>query len=790
MTLDGEKKYIYWFNELKKENVKEAGGKGANLGEMLNAGFPVPPGFVVSAQAYYDFLEESKIRDEILEILSNLNVDDSNALEKASNEIQVIIKSAVMPEKIKEEIKFAYESLGAGGPERYRILSAKALDILKIKRELPFVAVRSSATAEDLPSASFAGQQITLLNVKGVDEVINAVQECWASLFTPRAIFYRTKNNFDHTKVLIAVVVQKMINSEKSGVAFSCNPATSELDKIVIEAGFGLGESIVSGEVNPDLYVVDKNTLQILSVEVKKQDVMRTRDPVTGKTIKVNVHEKKSIMQKLSNEEIVELAKIIKKIDEHYKFPQDIEWAIEEGRIYIVQSRPVTTLKKVEEKASMKIEKELILTGLGASPGIASGIVKILSGPEELDKIKEGDVLVTRMTNPDYVPAMKRASAIITDEGGMTCHAAIVSREMGIPCIVGTGKATTILKEGEGVTVDGKEGKVYRGIIEIEKKEIKPIEVVGKIETATKIYMNLGVPEKIDDYKDLPFEGIGLMRIEFIIASYVGEHPNYLLEIGQEQKYIDKLAEGIAKVASAINPRPVVVRFSDFKTNEYRSLKGGEKYEPQEDNPMIGWRGVSRYISPEFEKAFRLECKAIKKVRDEMNLKNVWVMLPFVRTTWEVERCLEIMKSEGLERKEDFKVWLMAEVPSIVFLADEFSKFCDGFSIGSNDLTQLIMGADRDSAILGKMEYFDERNEAVKRAISSLIEKAHANNRTVSICGQAPSVYPEFCEFLIRAGIDSISVNPDVVIQTRTLVSEVEKKFLQELKYKINVNKF
>lgn len=789
--MDGEKKYIYWFNELKKENVKEAGGKGANLGEMLNAGFPIPPGFVVSAQAYYDFLEESKIRDEIFEILSSLNVDDSNALEKASNEIQVIIKSAVMPEKIKEEIKFAYESLGAGGPERYRVLSAKALDILKIKRELPFVAVRSSATAEDLPSASFAGQQITLLNVKGVDEVINAVQECWASLFTPRAIFYRTKNNFDHTKVLIAVVVQKMINSEKSGVAFSCNPATSELDKIVIEAGFGLGESIVSGEVNPDLYIIDKNTLQILSVEVKKQDVMRTRDSVTGKTIKINVHEKKSTVQKLSNEEIVELAKIIKKIDEHYKFPQDIEWAIEEGRIYIVQSRPVTTLKKVEEKASMKIDKELILTGLGASPGIASGIVKILSGPEELDKIKEGDVLVTRMTNPDYVPAMKRASAIITDEGGMTCHAAIVSREMGIPCIVGTGKATTMLKEGEGVTVDGKEGKVYRGIIEIEKKEIKPIEVVGKIETATKIYMNLGVPEKIDDYKDLPFEGIGLMRIEFIIASYVGEHPNYLLEIGQEQKYIDKLAEGVAKVASAINPRPVVVRFSDFKTNEYRSLKGGEKYEPQEDNPMIGWRGVSRYVSPEFEKAFRLECKAIKKVRDEMNLKNVWIMLPFVRTTWEVERCLEIMRSEGLERKEDFKVWLMAEVPSIVFLADEFSKLCDGFSIGSNDLTQLIMGADRDSAILGKMEYFDERNEAVKRAISSLIEKAHANNKTVSICGQAPSVYPEFCEFLIRAGIDSISVNPDVVIQTRSLVSEVEKKFLQELKYKLNVvNKF
>ncbi|MCW1296383.1 MAG: phosphoenolpyruvate synthase [Candidatus Parvarchaeota archaeon] len=789
MVLDS--KYIYWFNELRKENVKEAGGKGANLGEMLNAGFPIPPGFVVSAQAYYDFLQESGIKDEIYEILSKLDVNDSKALQKASDDIQTIIKTALMPEKIREEIKFAYESLGFGGPERYRILSAKALNILKIGKEFPFVAVRSSATAEDLPSASFAGQQITLLNVRGADEVVNAVQECWASLFTPRAIFYRVQNKFDHMKVLIAVVVQKMVNSEKSGVAFSCNPATSELDKIVIEAGFGLGESIVSGEINPDLYIVDKNTLQIISKEVKTQEIMRTRDPVTGKTVKIEVNEKKKNVQKLSDEEIVALARVIKKIDEHYQFPQDIEWAIEEGRIYIVQSRPVTTLKKVEEKVSMeKIEKELILTGLGASPGIASGIVKILSGPEELDKVKEGDVLVTRMTNPDYVPAMRRASAIVTDEGGMTCHAAIVSREMGIPCVVGTGNATQVLKEGEGITVDGKEGKVYRGMIEI-KKEEKPIPIIThEIKTATKIYMNLGVPEKIDDYKDLPFEGIGLMRIEFIIASYIGEHPNYLLEIGQEQKYIDRLAEGIAKVASAINPRPVVVRFSDFKTNEYRSLKGGEKYEPQEDNPMIGWRGVSRYISPEFEKAFRLECKAIKKVRDEMNLKNVWVMLPFVRTLWEVEKCLEIMKSEGLERKEDFQVWLMAEVPSIIFMADEFSKLCDAFSIGSNDLTQLIMGADRDSAILGKMEYFDERNEAVKRAISILIEKAHANNRTVSICGQAPSVYPEFCEFLIRAGIDSISVNPDVVVQTRELVAEAERKFLRELKYKYKNNSF
>ncbi|HDN91054.1 MAG TPA: phosphoenolpyruvate synthase, partial [Candidatus Aenigmarchaeota archaeon] len=726
-----EEKYIVWNREVGKDDVRIAGGKGANLGELMRAGLPVPNFFIVTAKAYRDFLEKTGLKKEITKILEGLNVDDTKALQDAASKIQDLIKEAPMPEEIKKEIVEAYRALGAGGPERYKALSIKALDILKMSREIPFVAVRSSATAEDLPSASFAGQQATFLNVHGETQVVEAVQKCWASLFTARAIFYRAKHGFEHMKVEIAVIVQKMVNSEKSGVAFSCDPVTGDLDKIVIEAGFGLGEAIVSGEINPDLYVVDKKTFKILKKEIKEQRILKTRDPYSGRNVTLAVPPEKVRAQKLSDKEIVELAKVVKSIEDYYKFPQDIEWAIEEGRIFIVQTRPVTTIEKVRKVEEKKIgEEELkgkeILKGLPASPGFASGIVKIVHDPSELNKVKEGDILVTKMTNPDYVPAMRRAAAIVTDEGGLTCHAAIVSRELGIPCIVGTGNATQVLHEGEVITVDARKGVVYKGLLEAPERKAAlaaptiSLEEAKKLKTKTKIYMNLGVPEKIDDYKELPFDGIGLMRVEFIIASYIGEHPNYLLEIGQEQKYVDKLAEGIAKVAKAIEPRPVVVRFSDFKTNEYRELKGGEKYEPHEANPMIGWRGVSRYISPEFEQAFRLECKAIKKVREEMGLKNVWVMLPFVRTTSEVEKCMKILEEEGLKRSEDFKVWLMAEVPSIIFLADEFSKLCDGFSIGSNDLTQLILGADRDSGLLGRMGYFDERNPAVLRAMKYL----------------------------------------------------------------------
>jgi len=482
----------------------------------------------------------------------------------------------------------------------------------------------------------------------------------------------------------------------------------------------------------------------------------------------------------------------------------DIEWAIDKDidppdNIFIVQARHETVwskqlkegkLEKAETVTETEGSGKVLVRGLPASPGVATGVARVILNPRspEAQQFKEGDILVTKMTDPDWVPLMKKAAAIVTDEGGMTSHAAIVSRELGIPAVVGTGNATQVIKTGMLVTVDGSRGVVYEGKVEIGKKREKEEVAAAGISaealrdlypvTGTKIYMNLGEPDVIDKYVDLPFDGIGLMRIEFILTDWIGYHPLYLLETGKANFFVQKLADGIAKVASAIYPRPVVVRFSDFKTNEYRGLRGGDKYEPEERNPMIGWRGVSRYIHPAYEKAFRLEVQAIRKVRDEMGLKNVWVMLPFVRTTWEIEKVLDIMAEEGLERGKDFKVWIMAEVPSVVLLADEFAKLVDGFSIGSNDLTQLVLGVDRDSQLLAGMGYFDERDPAVLNAIKMLIDAAHRHGRTVSICGQAPSVYPEIVEFLVANGIDSISVNPDAVIPTRRLVASIERKIM------------
>ncbi|HDM27030.1 MAG TPA: phosphoenolpyruvate synthase, partial [Candidatus Bathyarchaeota archaeon] len=545
--------------------------------------------------------------------------------------------------------------------------------------------------------------------------------------------------------------------------------------------------------------------LEIIDRKVAKKTVEYVRDPETGRTVHAEVPPERQLVPCLTDEEIIKLAELAKRIEQHYGRPQDIEWAIDRDlpfpeNVFIVQSRPETvwSVKKAGEAEALKREelkpaqeRVVVLKGIPASPGVYSGKAKVAMSPQEASQlISKGDILVTVMTNPDWVPYMRMAGAIVTDEGGITCHAAIVSRELGIPCIVGTQTATKVLKTGADYTVDATSGVVYEGLVEelVKPAEAKPSRVVtftggyAPVITGTKVFMNLGVPEKIDEYKDLPFDGIGLMRVEFIIASYIGEHPNYLLKIGQEQKYIDKMAEGIARVARAIYPRPVVVRFSDFKTNEYAQLKGGEEFEPHEDNPMLGWRGVSRYISPQFREAFGLECKAVLKAREEWGLKNIWVMLPFVRTIWEVKECLKLMAEEGLKRGRDFKVWLMAEVPSIIILADKFSKLCDGFSIGSNDLTQLILGTDRDSQILPNIDsrYFDERDPAVRRAIAHLIRVAHKNGVTVSICGQAPSVYPEFTEFLVRCGIDSVSVNPDVVVRTRMLIASIEQKILLE----------
>ena len=496
--------------------------------------------------------------------------------------------------------------------------------------------------------------------------------------------------------------------------------------------------------------------------------------------------------QKITDKQIYELAEIGNQIEMHYNKPMDIEWCIEKDQIYIVQARPITTLSNDEKKMhscnveggkeELESQRTILVKGLGASPGIAGGPVKIFSEEMSLDEVKEGDVMVTQMTTPDMVPAMTRAAAIVTDEGGMTCHAAIVARELGIPCVVGASDATKVLRDGMMVTVHGQMGVVYEGV-EKEKKDAPstaPVAVASVPVTATKIMVNIGVPQKAEEYAQLPVQGIGLMRIEFLFTSYIQEHPCALIEQGRSQELIDNLANGIAMVGKAFYPRPVVLRTSDFKTNEYHDMKGGSKYEPKESNPMIGWRGCSRYVSESYREAFMCELRAVKKARDEMGLRNIWVMLPFVRTLEELDKIEAMMKEVGLYRSNDFKLYLMAEVPAIVFMAEEFAERCDGFSIGSNDLTQLTMGADRDSDVLGKMGYFDERNEAIKRAISHLIRSAHKKGIPVSICGQGPSVYPEFAEFLVREGIDSISLNPDTVLSTIRHVAAAEQRLLLE----------
>lgn len=779
---------IVWFSEIKEHDLGLVGGKGLNLGIMYKVKLPVPPGFVVTAEAFKSFLESTGLNKKIFSRLENVDIQDTKTLQETSEEIQGLVLAAEMPSEVKSEIKEAYEHLNVDRDIAKNLGQIQGiLGIVKVGRDQPYVAVRSSATAEDLPEASFAGQQATFLNIKGAESLSKAVQKCWASLYTARAIYYRTKNNFPHEKVLIAVVVQKMVNSDAAGVMFSVNPSTNNQEEIMVEAAFGLGEAVVGGEVTPDTYLVDKKTMKLKSKKIAKQSWGYFRDEGKGGSRKQNLTPEKGAKQKITDDEILKLAHYATAIEKHYGKPQDIEWAVEGIKMYIVQARAVTTLLKNKENAKKigETSASMLVDGLAASPGVGIGKVRIIKDLTELNKIEKGDILVTRMTSPDYVVAMQKAAAVVTDEGGQTCHAAIVSREMGIPAVVGTEKATQMLKEGMVVTVDGTSGKVYEGEISLDgkvKEEVKEIseekEESSDVVTGTKVYMNLGEPEKIDDYKGLPFDGIGLMRLEFIILSWIGKHPLFLIKNHQEQFYVDKLGEGIGKIASAVTPRPVIVRFSDFKTNEYKGLEGGAEFEPVEDNPMIGWRGVSRYVSQEFNEAFRLECRAIKVLR-EKGLTNVHVMLPFVRTVSEVGKCLEIMKEEGLQRNHDFRVWLMAEVPAIALIPEEFAKLdIDGASIGSNDLTQGVLCVDRDSAKLSRMGYFDERNAAVLEAMKRIIEGFKKQGKTVSICGQAPSVYPEITEFLVKQGITSVSVNPDVVAHTRKLVASIERKIL------------
>jgi len=788
-----KKDLVIWFENLRKTDIPSVGGKNANLGELTYAGIPVPPGFATTAYSYKKFIEDTGIAAKIYDII-RATVKDKNdpaQYEEASVRIRKLIESTKMPKEIENAIKSAYKEL-----------------CTRIKVKDAFVAVRSSATAEDLADASFAGQQETFLNTKGADEVVENTIKCWSSLFTPRAIFYREEKGFAHEKVFISVGVQKMVNSKAAGVIFTLNPVTGDTSQIVIDGNYGLGEAVVSGAVNPDDFVVDKKSLKIIEKRIAKKTVQYVRDMKTGKTVHLDVPAEKQEKPCINSEEITKLTELANLIERHYGKPQDVEWAVDgdmpfPSNVFIVQSRPETVWSaKLEQAPKAEAEEmetteklKVVVKGIAAGKrGFGIGVAKVVADPQEAAKVmQKGNVLVTDMTNPDYVPFMKLAGAIVTDKGGVTCHAAIVSRELGIPCVVGTESATKLMVTGKEYTVDSRSGVVYEGVMRTLTEQLSSASGVSVGQaavsggvfqsvpvTATKIYMNLGVPEKVNDYKDLPFEGIGLMRIEFILASYIGEHPLYFVETGQSQKFVDKLADGVATVARAIQPRPVVVRFSDFKTNEYRELKGGEKYEIVENNPMLGWRGCSRYISKWYEKAFRLECKAIRKCREEWGLKNVWVMLPVVRTLWEAEACLAIMREESLERSRDFKVWFMAETPSIAILADGFSKLCDGFSIGSNDMTQGILMIDRDSERLGQMGYFDERDPAVKRIIAHLIKVAHENGCTISICGEGPSNLPDFAEFLVRAGIDSISVNNDAVIATKKLVASIEQKMILE----------
>ena len=669
--------------------------------------------------------------------------------------------------------------------------------------------MRSSATAEDLPGASFAGQQETYLNVKGIEELISSIKKCFASLFTPRATVYREEKGFKHDKVYLSVAVQKMIPAKASGVMFSLHPVTGDKKVVVIEASWGLGEFVVQGRITPDEYVIAKSDLKIISKKISDKQTMLLAIPEGG-TEEKQVPTEQQKVQCLNDEQIKELTRYAIGLEDHYKIAQDMEWALDstDNSLYIVQSRPETvwtekmkedifTVKKetknIRERVEPKTERKRLLSGLPASPGITAGQVHVILELEKSSEFKQNEILVTGMTSPDWVPIMREAAAIVTDSGGMTCHAAIVSREMGIPCIVGSGEATKILHTGQYVTVDASRGIVYEGIL-AEALEPKPtLEEIPVPErpvgpsvalsaeapvTGTKVYVNLGIPERAKEASRLPVDGVGLMRMEFILATYIGEHPMHLIEIGSSEKFVNALAEGISKVAEAFASRPVVLRLSDLKTNEYRELKGGEKYEILEDNPMLGWRGASRYVDPAYEPAFRLELSAIRKARVENGLRNLHVMVPFVRTPLELSRVLAIMKDEGLERSHDLEIWMMCEVPSNIILADRFARLVDSFSIGSNDLTQLILGCDRDSANLAKI--FDERDESVLRAIRHFIRVVHRHGGKVSICGQAPSEYPSFTEFLIRNGIDSISVNQDVAVQTKQMVAQIERKIMME----------
>ncbi|MFY9717068.1 MAG: phosphoenolpyruvate synthase [Thermoplasmata archaeon] len=756
-------------SEVSDNDIALVGGKAGKLGELVRHGLPVPPGMVVTTDAYNAFVDATELKTIIPSSLASIDPAVPSTVEAAAARIRSAFESEPFPSALRAEIAAAYETFAT-------------------QHAVRFSAVRSSGTAEDLEGASFAGLQETYLNIEGTENVLIAIRKCWGSLFTPRVLVYRQSKGFDHSSVRLAVLIQKMVEATVSGILFTRDPNTGE-NHMIVEAGWGLGEAIVGGEVTPDHYVIDGATQKIVHKQISEQRIRIVRAEGGGNR-REEIPAADRSRQKLPDQRLLRLVSLARLIESNYRRPMDVEWCGDADALYIVQARPVTTIPtstapRVPAPSAPTGEEAPLVRGFGAAPGIAGGVARILRGASEMDKLLPGEVLVTTMTTPDMVPAMSRAAGIVTDEGGMTCHAAIVSRELGVPCVVGTREGSKVIADGSEVTVDGKTGAVYRGL-----RVPPPIPAAsggapgpsGHFShesapvTATKILVNVGVPEKAEEYARLPVSGVGLLRIEFIFTAHVREHPLALIKKGKREELVRRLADGIGKVCQAFHPRPVIVRTSDFKTNEYRGMPGGEPYEPVEENPMIGWRGCSRYISPVFKPAFECELEALHRVRTDLGLKNAMMMLPFVRNTWELEEIAGTMREAGLRRSRDFKLYLMAEVPSVVFLAREFAKHCDGFSIGSNDLTQLVLGADRDSETLGRMGYFDERDPAVQSAIEMLIRGAHAEGRTVGICGQGPSVYPEFAEFLVREGIDSISLNADTVLSTARTIASLEQR--------------
>ncbi|WP_112207702.1 phosphoenolpyruvate synthase [Pseudomonas aeruginosa] len=783
--------YVVSLDKLGVHDVEHVGGKNASLGEMISnlagAGVSVPGGFATTAQAYRDFLEQSGLNDRIHAALDALDVDDVNALAKTGAQIRQWVMEAEFPARLDSEIRQAFAALANGN------------DNLA-------VAVRSSATAEDLPDASFAGQQETFLNIRGVDNVIRAAKEVFASLFNDRAIAYRVHQGFDHKLVALSAGVQRMVRSETgtAGVMFTLDTESGFRDVVFITGAYGLGETVVQGAVNPDEFYVHKPTLEAGRPAILRRNLgskaikmIYGDEAKAGRSVKVvDVDRADRARFALSDAEVTELAKQAMIIEKHYGRPMDIEWAKDgdDGKLYIVQARPETVKSRasatVMERYLLKEKGTVLVEGRAIGQRIGAGPVKVINDVSEMDKVQPGDVLVSDMTDPDWEPVMKRASAIVTNRGGRTCHAAIIARELGIPAVVGCGNATQILQDGQGVTVscaEGDTGFIFEGELGF---DVRKNSVDAMPDLPFKIMMNVGNPDRAFDFAQLPNEGVGLARLEFIINRMIGVHPKALLNFAGlpadikesvEKRiagypdpvgfYVEKLVEGISTLAAAFWPKKVIVRLSDFKSNEYANLIGGKLYEPEEENPMLGFRGASRYISESFRDCFELECRALKKVRNEMGLTNVEIMVPFVRTLGEASQVVELLAGNGLKRGENgLKVIMMCELPSNALLADEFLEFFDGFSIGSNDLTQLTLGLDRDSGIVAHL--FDERNPAVKKLLANAIAACNKAGKYIGICGQGPSDHSDLARWLMEQGIESVSLNPDSVLDTWFFLAE------------------